>query len=203
MKRIGLLIIVGTACTAAAGGDDPPTRTLTDRTQRGTLHDAALMVRGDSGRWSDAEVWVHAPPPKPTSAGLALDDCVEQWSSQAFESTAADGQWLLLRTKQLNDNDRVWVERIERRGNRITVQVNQATWRGKYQKNFTYYQVFGVNLGRLEPGTYQAVCVISPSTFTTFTGTGKPQDNWPKDELPADRKPLELSLTLTVGPNAR
>jgi hypothetical protein len=199
------------AADDASAGGSTWTKSLADRTRRGTLHDAALAVRGDTGRWNDAEMWLHAPTPAQTSARLALDDWLEQWSAKKYESTEADGHWLLLRTRQLNDNDRLWVDRIERTGNRITVYVNQAAWRGKYSKNFTYYQVFGVNVGKLEPGEYEATCILQPLTFTTFDGTGKPQDNaagkpqinWPKDEKPADGNPLELSVKLVVAKSSR
>ena len=233
MRRRDMLMIAWAASFAALqfGGDlglgradEPPagrdasaggttwSKSLADRTRRGTLHDAALAVRGDTGRWNDAEIWLHAPMPAQSSARLALDDWLDEWSAKKYESTEADGHWLLLRTRQQSDNDRLWVDRIERSGNRLTVYVNQATWRGKYFKNFTYYQVFGVNVGKLEPGNYEATCIVQPLTFTTFDGSGKPQDNavgkppqinWPQDEQPADGKPLELSVKLVVAKSSR
>lgn len=198
------------AAEPSAGGN-AWTKSLADRSKRGTLHDAALLVRGDTGRWNDAEQWIHAPSPAQSSARLALDDWFEQWSVKKFESTAADDHWLLLRTQQLNDNDRIWVDRVERNGNRITVHVIQAAWRGKYFKNFTCYHVFGINLGKLPASDYEAECILHPLTFTVFDGTGKPQDygpgkpkeNWPKDETPTDKKPLKLSTKFTVAQSTK
>ena len=201
MKRIGVWIMVGLlnlAATLAASDDGSSIKSLEDRAQRGQLQELAQVVRGDSGRWNDEEHWLHAPAPDTKAPRFSLDDWLATWSEKKFEATAGDENWLLFSTRQLNDHDRVWIERIERRGNRITVVVNQATWRGKYFKNFTYYQVLGVNLGRLEPGTYEATCVVRHSTFGVFEGTGQPLDNWPKDEKPTDRKPLETSTTFTV-----
>jgi hypothetical protein len=184
------------------------TKALADRSQRGTLHDAALIVRGDSGRWMDEETFVHAPPPAKANSRWALDDWVDAWSEKKYDSTAADDNWLILRTKQLNDNDRLWVERVERSGNKLKVVVTLASWRGKYQKNFTLYHVFGVNVGKLAPGEYEATCVILPAAFTKFDGSGRPVENTPEgrqkenaalDDAPTDAKPLERTLKFTVG----
>jgi hypothetical protein len=94
----------------------------------------------------------------------------------------------------------VWVERIERRGQQITVVANLAKWQGKYFRNFTGYEVIGLNLGKLEPGKYDVKWIIQPLVFAKFDGDGKALDNnWPKDERPADKKPAELHLTVTVN----
>ena len=85
----------------------------------------------------------------------------------------------------------------------MTVVANQAKWQGKYFRNFTYHQVIGLNLGKLEPGKYEAKWIIQPLTFTRFEGDGKPENNWPRDERPADGKPTEVRLTFTVGKGAR
>lgn len=190
---------------AICADETTPIKTLADRLQRGTLHDAALAVRGDAGRWQDEERWTAAPPPPPPSSSsrLALDDWLDEQTTKKFAPTDADDVWLLFSTRQLNDNDRVWVERVERRGNRITVVVTQAAWRGKYQKNFTYYQVFGVKLGRLEPGTYEATCVLQPASFTQFTGDGRPPNNWPQDDRRDEQKSRELSSKITVIRSSR
>lgn len=188
---------------SAAGSS---TKKITDSSQRGKLHDAAQPIRGDLGRWQDEERWLAAPTPLQESKRTWLDDWLDLRSTEPFTPTDADDVWLLFSTRQLNDNDRVWVESVERRGNRITVVVTQATWRGKYFKNFTQYFVFGINAGKLEPGTYEATCVLSPSTFTQFTGDGRPQstvdnrqvDNWPKDDRPAETKPIPFTTKFTV-----
>lgn len=42
--------------------------------------------------------------------------------------------------------------------------------------------------------------LIQPLVFANFDGDGKVRDdNWPKDERPADKKPTELHLTFTVS----
>jgi hypothetical protein len=131
---------------------------------------------------------------------VSLDAWAEQLRKKKAELTDADDNWLLFRSEQLDDNDRVWVERVERRGRQLTVVANLAKWQGKYFRNFTYYQVLGVNLGKLEPGEYEARWVLRPLTFTKFDGDGKALDsNWPKDERPAAGKPAELRVTFTVG----
>lgn len=203
MKRglIHLAMCAAVVASATAGRADEPswTKALADPAERGKLHDAALSVRGDTGRWQDEERFVLAPPPPPSSTRLALDDWLDERATSEFAPTADDDNWLLFSTRQLDDNDRSWVERVERRGNRLTVVITLAKWRGKYPKNFTYYQVFGVNLGRLEPGAYEVTCVVQPATFTQFDGTGKSQDGAPKDVRPAESKPTERTLKFTVA----
>jgi len=203
--------VLGLSAALATADEAAWTKALEDRSQRGKLHDAAQLVRGDSGRWNDEERWVHCPAPPKMAARFSLDDWGDEWSAKKAAPTAGDENWLMLSTRQLNDHDRVWVERVERRGNRLTVLVNQSVWRGKYFKNFTCYQVLGINVGRLEPGTYQATCILRPWTFSKFDGNGQPQekveerfrDNWPRDEQPADRKPVELSLSFVVAEKPR
>ncbi len=168
------------------------TKELKDRSKRGTLHDAFQKVRGDSGKWNDDPKLQHAPPLSRRPAKMSLDDWYDRLErTRRRPLTPADDNWLLLKTKQLDDNDRVWIERIERHGNQFTVTLNQAIWQGRYQKTFTYYNVFGVNLGKLEPGKYEAKWIIKPLVFKQFEGNGrsrdeKRRDNWSKDERPVD-----------------
>lgn len=181
---------------------DTWTKVLKDRAKRNALQDTFQNVRGDSGKWNDEPILQLAPPIGQKPAKVSLDDWADQLLQQDFQLTSNADSWLLLRTRQLDDNDRVWVERIERRGNQFTVVVNEAIWQGRYSKTFTYYSALGVNLGKLEPGKYEVKCVIKPLVFTKFEGDGKPNDNWPKDELPADKKPTELRATLNVAAKA-
>ena len=181
------------------------TRTISQRTERGTLGDQQQMVRGDSGKWNDSPRLQHLPAPRQKTPRQSLDDWADQAASEKFQPTPADENWLVFRTKQLDDNDRVWVERIERKGNEFVITLNQAIWQGKYFKTFTYYQVVAVNLGRLAPGSYKAKWIIKPLEFKSFEDPGKPQDSqqkliWPKDENPsAGRKEVELTVAFTVA----
>ncbi|MEX0643562.1 MAG: hypothetical protein WD468_12730 [Pirellulales bacterium] len=174
------------------------TKALEDRAQRGTLHDAFQNVRGDSGKWNDEPILQHAPPIGQKPAKMPLDDWADQLLKRDFQLTSNDDNWLLLRTRQLDDNDRVWVQRIERRGKQFTVVLTEAIWQGRYSKTFTYYSALGVNLGKLAPGKYEAKWIIKPFVFKKFEGDGRPNDNWPKDERPADQKPTELRITFDV-----
>jgi hypothetical protein len=190
----------------APGGKDAPkgdtwTRELKDRSQRGTLHDEFQNVRGDTGRWSDEASALFAPSIKHKPPKLAFDDWFDQWREKpAPPPTANDDAWVLCRTRQLDDNDRLWIERIERRGNSFTIVLSEAIWQGRYSKTFTYYGVFGVHLGKLKPGKYEAKWVITPLTFKQFDGDGRPLNNWPKDEAPApaETKPVERRVTFQV-----
>jgi hypothetical protein len=200
---------VGAICIAVAGaacdGAEPATvRSLADRSQRGTLHDAAAFIRGDTGRWQDAErSAIATAPPVAARNRFALDDHLDRAMEKKFSSTTDDDVWLIFSTRQLNDNDRVWIERIERSGNGVTIVMTQAIWRGKYFKNFTGYHVFGVNLGKLAAGSYDVRWVLQPAAFVQFEGDGRPQDakqnlQWPQDDRPTEGKPAEFSEAFVV-----
>jgi hypothetical protein len=175
------------------------TKEAKDRAKRSALHDSTQQVRGDSGKWNDEARVQHAPPIAQKPAKMPLDAWAEQLLKKKVELTDQDDNWLIFLSEQLDDNDRVWVDRIERRGQQLTVVVNQARWQGKYFRNFTYYQVIGLNLGKLEPGKYETKWLIQPLVFAKFDGDGKPlPDNWPQDERSSATRPTELRLTFTV-----
>lgn len=185
------------------------TMEIKDRTERGTLQDAFQFVRGDSGRWSDEPQVLLAPSIAAKPEKMSLDDWFDQLAEKKFQPSGGDEVWLLLRTKQLDDNDRAWVERVERRGDRFTIVVSLAKWQGKYSKNFTCYHVYGVSLGRLEPGKYEAKCIVDPLVFHQFDGNGRPRENDPKsgrprdngskDETPAAAEPIQLPKQFVVS----
>jgi hypothetical protein len=200
MKRTCGLIVVSLGLVAFPLHGEDWTKESRDRAKRAALHNSVQQVRGDSGKWNDASRLQHAPPIEQKPAKLSLDAWADQLLKTQVELTDKDDTWLILRTEQLDDNDRVWVERIQRRGRHITVVANQAKWQGKYFRNFTYYPVIGLNLGKLEPGKYEVKWIIQPLVFAKFDGDGKPLDaNWPRDERPAEKKPAELHLAFTVS----
>lgn len=199
MPRIIALIVASLAVVSLPLCAQEWTRESKDRAKRTALHDNAQLVHGDSGKWNDDAQLLLAPPIAQKPAKMSLDAWTDQVLKMKVEPTDKDDNWLLFRTEQLDDNDRVWIERIERRGQQITVVANQAKWQGKYFRNFTYYQVIGVNLGKLEPGKYETKWITQPLVFAKFDGDGKALDsNWPKDERPAAKKPAALRLTFTV-----
>lgn len=216
IRSLYALVLV-TVCPALQAQEPTPpdvrqgdswTRVLRDRAQRGTLQDVFQKVRGDTGRWSDEPRLLLAPPVDTKPAQTSLDDWLDQLAEKpAHAPTSSEDTWLLLRTRQLDDNDRLWIERIERRGNQITVTLNEAIWQGKYFKTFTFYHVYGVNLGKLPPGEYEASWVIAPLTFKQFEGDGRPAsfgsgkqiDNWSKDDATAEKKPVELRTKFRVA----
>src|SRR5262245_1976687 len=199
MKTISASIVVLLGIATLLCAEDW-TKESKDRGKRAALHNIAQLVRGDSGKWNDDARVQHAPPIEQKPAKLSLDAWADQLLKAKVALTDKDDNWLILRTAQLDDNDRVWVERIERRGQQITVTANQAKWQGKYFRNFTYYPAIGVNLGKLEPGKYEVKWILQPLVFSKFDGDGKPVDsNWPADERPIDKKPAELRLTFTVN----
>ncbi len=187
-----------TARQADTRSDVAWTRWLTNRTQRGTLQDGLQKIRGDLGRWSEKSSIQHAPPIGLKPTRVALDDWYDQVLKKEFQLTTHDDNWLLFRTRQLDDNDRVWVEKIERRGNQFTVTISEAVWEGVYSRNFTYYDVFGVNLGKLKPGKYEATCIIKPLAFRKLDGPRGAKVNWPEDDRPSDKATVKQSTAFTV-----
>lgn len=176
------------------------TKESKDRAKRAALHSGAQIVRGDSGKWNDEALLQYAPPIERKPPKMSLDAWADQLLKKKMEVTDKDDHWLIFRAEQLDDNDRVWVERIERRGQQITVVANLAKWQGKYFRNFTYYPVIALNLGKLEAGKYETKFILQPLVFNKFDGDGKALDaNWPKDERPADKKPRELRLSFIVN----
>ena len=208
MRQVAALLVVSVVAVSAPllAQEHSWVKVLKDLAKRDTLQDGFQRVRGDSGKWNDEPRLQHAPPSELKPANVSLDDWADQLLDQKFIPTSRADNWLLFRTKQLDDNDRVWIERIERRENQFTVVFSHAVWQGRYFKNFTYYNVYAVNLGKLEPGKYEAKWITKPLAFSNFdgtgrpqdTGTGRPQDNWPKDERSTDQEPTELSVSFTV-----
>jgi len=204
MKTIYGLLLVSLGILSFPVWADDWTREAKDRDKRAALHNSAQLVRGDSGKWNDDARLQHAPPIEQKPAKATLDSWADDLLKKTVELTEKDDNWLILRTAQLDDNDRVWVEKIERRGQQITVVANQAKWQGKYFRNFTYYQAIGLNLGKLEPGKYEVKWIAQPMEFTKFDGDGKAvETSWPKDEKAVDKKPTELRLTFTVSKSSR
>ncbi|MDZ4287317.1 MAG: hypothetical protein U0984_05135 [Prosthecobacter sp.] len=177
-------------------------KAVKELTERGTLSDQRQIVRGDTGKWNDAAKLQHAPPIEKKPQGMSLDDWADLLEEEKFTTTATDDNWLIFRTRQLDDNDRVWVERIERRGNEFTILLNEAIWQGRYNKTFTYYEVAAVNLGKLPPGNYSVKWQVKPLTFKQIEKPPQPnrdtKENWPTDEQPATGKPVELRATFSV-----
>jgi len=204
MLRTSVLIIISLLVISLPLHAQDWTKESKDRAKRTALHDSAQLVRGDSGKWNDDAILQHAPPIARKPAKMSLDAWADQFLKKKVELTEQDDNWLIFRTAQLDDNDRVWVERIERRGTQITVVANLAKWQGKYFRNFTGYEVIGLNLGKLQAGKYDVKWILQPLVFTKFDGDGKALNiNWPKDERPADKKPAELPLSFTVTKTPR
>lgn len=199
MKTVSVSVFISLALLVWPLHAQDWTKESKDRAKRAALHDAAQLVRGDSGKWNDDTRLLHVLPLSQKPAKQSLDAWADQFLKRKPELTQQDDNWLVLRTEQLDDNDRVWIERIEKRGRQFTITANQAKWQGKYFRTFTYYQVIALNLGKLPADKYDVKLVVQPLTFKTFDGDGKAvETNWPKDERPAEKKPSELRLAFEV-----
>jgi len=173
-------------------------KAVKDRTERGTLSDQRQLVRGDTGKWNDASMLLHTTKPQ----GTPLDDWFDESNEKKPAVTVADENWLLFRTRQLDDNDRVWIKKIERSGNAFTITMHEAIWQGNYFKTFTWYEVTAVNLGKLPAGEYTATWIVNPLVFKQLEKPREAQNNyqtnWPTDEQPGETKPVELRTTFFV-----
>ena len=177
-------------------------KAVKERSECGTLSDQRQLVRGDTGKWSDSAALQHAPSLAQKPQGMSLDDWADELAEKKPATTASDDNWLLFRTRQLDDNDRVWVEKIERSGNEFTITMHEAIWQGNYFKTFTYYEVSAVNLGNLPPGDYTVKWIVKPLTFKQLEKPREAQNNyqtnWPIDDQPAGGKPVELKAAFSV-----
>ncbi len=153
------------------------------------VQSAREMVRGDSGRWNDTAILQVIPPLSQKPKGISLDAWGDQLLETPSSPKAGEEVWLLFRTRQLDDNDRVWVEKIDRSGKEIVITLREAIWEGNYFKTFTYYGVLAVNLGALPAGDHSVKWVVEPLRFKRFDGDGRPMgrngkaQNWPLDAV--------------------
>ena len=184
-------------------GQDPQTlKAVKGCDERGTLSDQRQLVRGDTGMWNDAAILLHAPSPTKKPQGMSLDEWIDELGEKNAAVTAADENWLLFRTRQLDDNDRVWIEKIERSGNAFTITMHEAIWQGNYFKTFTYYEVDAVNLGKLPPGDYTVKWIVKPLTFKQLEKPREAQNNyqtnWPTDDQPGSSRVVEVKAAFSV-----
>ncbi len=177
-------------------------KSLKERSARGTLSDERQIVRGDTGKWNDTATLQHAPPFQRKPQGMSLDDWADELKESKSPTKADEDNWIIFRSRQLDDNDRVWVDKVEQRGREFIIHLNEAIWQGKYNKTFTYYEVVAVNLGKLPPGNYSVKWVVYPHTFKQLEKPQQPnkdsKENWPIDEQPSSRKPTELQAEFSV-----
>jgi hypothetical protein len=202
MKLTRILLIWAATSAMLHAQESQTLKAVKDRAQRGTLSDQRQLVRGDTGKWNDAATLQHAPPLAQKPQGMSLDDWADELSEKKPATTAADDNWLLFRTRQLDDNDRVWIEKIERSGNAFTITMHEAIWQGNYFKTFTWYGVTAVNLGKLPAGDYSVKWIVKPLVFKQLEKPREAQNNyqtnWPMDDQPGEKQPIELKATFTV-----
>lgn len=209
ISRLFIFMAAGFAAVLATAETKPASvlKEIKDRGERGTLSDQRQLVRGDTGKWNDAAKLLHAPSAAQKPKDVSLDDWIDELAGKEPAATATDENWLLFRTRQLDDNDRTWIEKIERRGNEFIITMHEAIWQGNYFKTFTYYEVDAVNLGKLEPGDYTVKWVVKPLGFKQLE---KPREaisdyktNWPTDDQPGNGRPLEVKTTFSVKHSTR
>lgn len=202
MKLARILILWAATSVMLLAQESTVIKTVKDRAERGTLSDQRQLVRGDTGKWNDSATLQHAPPLAQKAQGMSLDDWADELSEKKAATTAADDNWLIFRTRQLDDNDRVWIEKIERVGNAFTITMHEAIWQGNYFKTFTYYEVSAVNLGKLPAGDYTVKWIVMPLTFKQLEKPREAQNNyqtnWPTDDQPGIGEAVELQTTFSV-----
>jgi hypothetical protein len=202
MKLARILFFCAATSATLLAQESTVIKAVKDRAERGTLSDQRQLVRGDTGKWNDAATLQHSPPLAKKPQGMSLDVWSEQLAENRPQTTATDDNWLIFRTRQLDDNDRVWIEKIERSGNEFTITMHEAIWQGNYFKTFTYYEVTAVNLGKLPAGDYTVKWIVKPLTFKQLEKPREAmqnyQTNWPTDEQPVSGKVAELKTTFSI-----
>lgn len=192
MKPIHLVTAVLCQATVAtalfADEGDTWSKAVKSPAERGSLEVRAENVRGDTGKWRDDALIQAAPALAEIPGKFSIDDWADNLLEAKAKLTASGDTWLVFRTRQFDDNDRAWVEMIERHGNRFNVVMHQAIWKGRYGKSFTYYRVIVVNLGKLPAGDYEATWTVQPLSFTTFEDPKNFQTSTSKGEQPAKEK---------------
>src|SRR5262245_7607942 len=98
MKCISLLFAIASAMICVALPAQDWTKESKDRAKRAALHDAAQLVRGDSGKWSDEARVQHAPPIQQKPAKMTLDAWADQLLKKKVELTDRDDSWLIFRS---------------------------------------------------------------------------------------------------------
>jgi len=181
-----LAVLCHVLCASVLSADesDTWTKSVKSTAERGSLEVRAENVRGDTGKWRD-EALVQVAPAHTEKPSKTLDDWADQLLDAKITPTPSGDTWLVFRTRQFDDNDRAWVEKIERQGNRFNVVMHQAIWKGRYGKSFTYYRLIVVNLGKLPVGDYEATWTVQPLSFTTFEDPKNFQTSTSKEEKPA------------------
>lgn len=164
---------------------------------RGKLSDAVMKINGERNK-ADAVVVAAGPKPKPGVKSLSA------WYYQTRKGNElADDRetWVLFRSKQMNDNDRMWVHSIKREDNTFTITMQRKIWSGEYFENLTFHKVHGINLGKLAVGKYAVNWVIGNTGFKEFDKQG-----WPKP-LPAifsrSVDKVSQSFVVNAAPNRK
>jgi len=176
------------AAALIADESDTWSKAVKSKAERGSLEVRAENVRGDTGKWRDDPLLQAAPALAEIPGKFSLDDWADKLLDAKTTLTANGDTWLVFRTRQFDDNDRAWVDKIERQGNRFNVVMHQAIWKGRYGKSFTYYRVIAVNLGKLPAGDYEVTWTVQPLSFTTFEDPKNFQTSTSKGEQPAKEK---------------
>ncbi len=163
------------------------------------LEDAREDVQGAAAGAGPAGFSIqHAPAYSAAKGSLSAYDAGMR--EKDFQLTAADDASLLVRGERLDENDRAWIERVERRGGDILVVVSLARWSGTYYWNTPCRPHFAIDLGRLPPGNYVAACVLERFEFTEFAPDGRPKDPVPHPEPPP---PVQAGFSIAAAPEGK
>ena len=152
----------------------------------------AVVERVDGGKGAmDKDLLHHAPPLSAKPAGKSLEEWFTILLFSNIRLNPDDEKFLFFCSRQVNDKDLMWIERIERDGNHFTIHMKRAIWQGVYHANVLYHSVYAVNLGRLPESRYTVEWIVEPLEFTQLD-----KDGWPAD---AKAHPRDKPTTLTWG----
>ena len=133
--------------------------------------------------------------------GQTLDEWFESRRKVPFLVLEPARGLAALRNAPLQGTDRLWIERVERQGDRITVAVQRADDLG-IEMHEHWRAVCGLNLGKLPAGDYRVEFTIESFGFTELNDKGVPQRLAQRD-LHIAPKRLELVFAVAACPRAR
>ncbi len=175
-----------------APGDTTWVNAVSEPSDRGTQHFAYQKVRDRRTRNEDQfrhwRMW-HRDDIR------ELDEQFDAAGKVRVSYSPRDENLLMFRSRQLNDLDRIWIERVERDGKQFTITAHRAIWGGVYTRNISYFDVFAVRIGKLPAGDYRAKLIIKPLTFMKYD-----ENRWPIGERPSRaERPTELNVDFRIA----
>ena len=122
-----------------------------------------------------------SPPIDYKRADLSLAQQSDALREMNFAISEDGEAWLILRSKNLDMKDVIWIDDIVRSEHRINIRSTVCRWTGGYDKNIPYCPYFAVNLGKLSAGKYTVDWTVRNTSYDTtkMNAMGRPAQQYP------------------------